>query len=227
MVVDHSFIDCARDPSVDPAVVLTIIKQLQSYVIGNLLYGEVLDVQYGMRQSSDMSDLDEEKIVYMLWLKTGVLYEFAGWAGALLGKNTADAADEQVTAIKIFTSNCGVAFQLQDDILGILGNEKALGKPIGPDIREGKKTVIVYESLKNAGAHDKKLLLAALGNKHASPEEIQVVIDLFQHLGGIARTQTLAEAYLHKALPYLDLLPESRYKELLRCWADFMINRTF
>lgn len=221
------FIDCVFSMQVDPVLILKLIKHLQSYVLGNLIYGEVLDVQYGMTSGADMSDINEDKIVHMLWLKTGVLYEFAGLAGALIGKNTANFEDEQVIAIKNFSSNCGTAFQLQDDILGILGDEKSIGKPVGSDIREGKKTVIVYEALKNANVLEKEKILSVLGNKNASKGEVKEVTKLFQKLGGIKRTEELAKSYIEKALPYLDIIDDSKYKKLLMHWADFMISRKF
>ena len=85
----------------------------------------------------------------------------------MIGKGTSDINDPQVTALKDFATNCGIAFQLQDDILGITGDEKLLGKPIGSDIRGGKKTTIVLESLKNANEEQKNLILNVLGNKDA------------------------------------------------------------
>ena len=216
------FADCATRSGVDPAVVLRIITHLESYVIGNLVHGEVLDVQYGMAKGLD---IDEDKIVNMLWLKTGVLCGFCGMAGAMIGKNTADVDDAHVRAIEHFTSNCGTAFQLQDDILGLLGDEKAMGKPVGSDIREGKMTVIVHESLNNADDAQKKAIRSVLGNRDASPAQVVEVTSLLQELGGVDRTRNLARAYIEKALPSLDAVEDSRHRRLLLEWADFMIDR--
>lgn len=222
-----SFVDCALQSDVDPMLILKLIKHLQSYVLGNLVFGEVLDVQYGMQDLSELKDVDEAKIVEVLWLKTGVLYEFAGMAGALIGKNTSDFADREVQAVTQFASKCGTAFQLQDDILGILGDEASLGKPVGSDIREGKKTVIVYESLKRANDSQRKKILATLGNRSATLDEVKTVTRLFQELNGISRTSELAKRYVDEALPYLDAVPDSRYKRLLCLWASYMLDRQF
>jgi len=219
--------DCALQYGVDPALVLKIIKHLQSSVLGNLICGEVLDVRFGMQDLAEQTDIDEAQIVKMLWLKTGVLYEFAGMAGALIGKNTSDFDDPDVRAIARFASACGTAFQLQDDILGVLGDEDSLGKPVGSDIREGKKTVIVHESLKNAQHSQRETILATLGNRSAPPENVQAVTHLFRELGGIARTKSLAARYLQEAIPNLDGIPDSRYKRLLLLWAQFMLDRQF
>lgn len=222
-----SFTDCALQDGVEATLILKLISHLQSYVLGKLIFGEILDVQYGMHDLSELAQVDEAKIVEMLWLKTGVLYEFAGMAGALIGRNTCDFGDEQVQAITHFASRCGTAFQLQDDILGIVGDETALGKPVGSDIREGKKTVIVYESLTRADESQRKTILSTLGNRSASQEEVQTVTDLFRELNGIQRTQDLAVSYIDEALPYLAPIPNSRYKDLLLLWAHYMLDREF
>lgn len=222
-----SFADCALNGSVDPTLVLRLIRHLQSYVLNKLVYGEVLDVQYSMQSLDDLTAIGEEQIVEMLWLKTGVLYEFAGMAGSMIGKNTCDFQDPEVQAITQFASRCGTAFQLQDDILGITGDETVLGKPVGSDIREGKKTVIVYESLKNANDSQRNTILSVLGNRSATAEDVQTVKDLFYELNGIGRTRELAISYIGIALPYLDPIRDSQYKQLLRLWADYMLDRDF
>lgn len=222
-----SFVDCALESGIDSTLILKLIKHLQSYVLGNLIFGEVLDVRYGMHGLAELKDVNESKIVEMLWLKTGVLYEFAGMAGALIGKNTCNFEDDQVKAITQFASKCGTAFQLQDDILGVLGDEASLGKPIGSDIREGKKTVIVYEALKNAKKSQSEMILATLGNRLATDDQVQAVTELFCELNGIARTRDLATDYISEAIPYLDDISDSQYKRLLLLWANYMLDRKF
>ena len=220
------FIDCAFTNGLDPMVILTIIRHLQTYVLNMLVYGEVLDVQFGL-QKRDILSISEEDIVNMLWLKTGVLYEFSSLAGAMIGKNTSNIKEPEIEAITKFTGKCGIAFQLQDDILGIVGDEKLLGKPVGSDIREGKKTTILLTALKNATPDQTKTILSTIGNKNATEKDINEVKELLIELKGVEYTNNLAENYIHNALPYLNKLPDSKYKELLREWANFMIDREF
>jgi len=218
-------IETTTKMGVDPYITLEIIKYMESYAIGNLIYGEAVDVQMGMVSSKDTMKFTQDDVIDMLWGKTGVLYGFSALAGAMIGKGTSHIDDPQVTAIKDFATNCGIAFQLQDDILGIVGDEKLLGKPIGSDIREGKKTTIVLESLKNANEDQKNLILNVLGNKDASENDVEKVKNLFHELNGIEHTKALAQKYIQKAFPNLDTIEDSKYKDLLLSWADFMINR--
>lgn len=219
------FIDCALHDGIDPKVILAIIRHLQTHVLNMLVYGEVLDVQFGL-QNRNISSIREQEVVHMLWLKTGILYEFSSMAGAMIGLNTADFDNPLVQAIKNFTGKCGIAFQLQDDILGIVGNEKLLGKPVGSDIREGKKTTIVLHSLQNADKIQSAKILNVLGSRDATEQDILDVKNLFIELNGVEYTKKLAEKNINEAMPHLDLLPSSKYKNLLAEWAQFMINRS-
>ena len=219
------FLDCFLKHKVNPKVVIEIVHRLQSQVLGQLIEGETLDVQFGMEGLDEALKLSEEEIERMLWLKTGVLYEFAGWAGALIGRNEYCPDDKQVVAIKNFTSNCGTAFQLQDDILGIEGKEKDLGKPVGSDIKEGKKTVIVHEVLKNANDEQREVIMRTLGNKKASDDQIAAVTALFRKLNGIDRAKERAGDYIKKAKKELENIPDNRFSDLLDSWADRMIKR--
>ncbi|MBN1783205.1 polyprenyl synthetase family protein [bacterium] len=209
-----------------PDVVFTIINRLQSLVLCTLVHGEVRDVELGMTGESIL-DIPEDEIINMLWMKTGILYEFAGLAGAMIGKNLADADHPEIVALKNFCSNCGTAFQLRDDILGILGKEDKLGKPVGSDIREGKKTTIIRAALQNASESQARIIRSILGKHDATEDEIGTVTWLLVDLGGIQHTHDLSVAYVEKAVPYLDDIRASRYKTMLEQWAHYMIERNY
>lgn len=218
------FCECARLNGLDAGVVLEVVYLLESQVVNTLIEGETLDVQYSR---TPIEQLSREDIVHMLWMKTGMLYEFAARAGAMLGLGTRDPAHPHVAALARFASKCGTAFQLQDDILGLLGIEKQLGKPVGSDVREGKKTTIVFFALKSASEQDRRFLLSVLGNADASAEEVEKATKLMVSLCAVERTAELALEHVNSALPELGVLPDSEYKELLSQWAHYMISRTF
>lgn len=218
------FCECARNGGVDAKTILDIIYHLESYVVNTLIEGETLDVQYAR---TPIEQLTREDIVHMLWMKTGVLYEFAARAGAMIGLNNSDPSHPYVAALSRFASSCGTAFQLQDDILGLMGKEEKLGKPVGSDVREGKKTTIVFFALKSATPDQRAFLFSVLGNPDASPGQVRQATELMVELGGIKKTADLALEHVNKALPELDVLPDSGYKELLTSWARYMIERSF
>lgn len=223
--VINAFSQCARGHGVDAGLVLSLLDRLETFVLCNLMHGEVLDVQYSLLDLDAAIAIGEEKVIEMIWLKTGVLYEYSATAGAMIGLGTDDFSEPRVRALADFASNCGIAFQLQDDILGVVGNAHELGKPIGSDIREGKKTTIVLEALRRADEAQRRRILSVLGHREAPLEEIRNVITLLGDLGGVDYTRKLARGYIERAVPCLDRIPASPHKDMLYSWADFMVNR--
>jgi geranylgeranyl diphosphate synthase type I len=209
---------------VHPEVALHLITLLQVNVLRTLVEGEMLDVEFGL--SADVQQFSDEQILDMLWKKTGILYEYCGLAGALIGKNVLEY-DQQVEALKDFCSLCGTAFQVRDDILGLVGNEPELGKPVGSDIREGKKTLIIREALTNADERQKSEILKVLGNSKATVQDIEKVTRMIIDLGGVEKAAKVAREYVNRAVPLLERLPSSPSRDLLYDWANYMIDRRY
>jgi len=216
--------ELASHNHIDPHLVLYLIKDSEIYVQSTLIEGQILDIQYSR---TPVDSLSQDQILDMLWKKTGVLYEFSSKAGAMLGLNTKDPEHWLVQAIVSFAGRCGVAFQLQDDILGIVGDEKTLGKPVGSDIREGKRTVILCHAFKNANNEQKDKLTKIVGSEMATDEEIEQVKKSLKDLGGIDYAKELARSYIEDALVYLNKIPQSKYRDLLYLWAEYMTEREF
>ncbi|KPL10048.1 hypothetical protein AMJ71_04650 [candidate division TA06 bacterium SM1_40] len=215
--------DLARN-GVEPGLVLALINRLSLDVQTTLLEGQTLDIRYS---KLPLDAVDEEQILEMLWKKTGALYEFAAQAGAAIGLRTAEFSHPAIHAVGQFASKCGAAFQLQDDILGLVGDEDRLGKPVGSDIREGKRTVVFHAAFKRADAKTRERLAQIVGNEHATMAEIEEAKRIIVDLGGIEHTQALARSYVDSAFEFLDVLPDSRYKDLLAAWGRYLIARTF
>lgn len=95
-----------------------------------MLGGQDIDI-YG-----DLTDI--EKLKFMHSLKTGAIIRASGVIGAILS----GATHKQIKAVDDYCYNLGIAFQIQDDLLDVLGNEKSLGKPIGSDADNNKSTYV-------------------------------------------------------------------------------------
>jgi geranylgeranyl diphosphate synthase type I len=216
--------EMTRKFGLDAEVTLTLINTLDTRVLCTIVDGEMLDVQYSRMP---IERLSAEQVELMLWKKTGALYEFCGEAGACIGLNTPNLKHPFAVALGRFCSLCGTAFQLQDDILGIVGNEKTLGKPVGSDIREGKRTLIVQHAYQKASPAQRKQMLACLGNAQANPQQVAEISKLFVDLGSILYTAELARRRVDQALVHLSQLPPTPYRELLEDWAHLMIDREF
>jgi geranylgeranyl diphosphate synthase, type I len=205
-------------------VILDLVRRLEDDLTNGLVAGEALDVLFAARPIRDLSEND---VLEMLELKTGFLYEFAAIAGASIGLGEIKEQNQLIARLGRFARRCGTAFQLQDDILGITGNEGLLGKPVGSDIREGKRTTIVLHAYQNASIQERCFLEQTLGNQTASEPEVAEVRRILIDNQGVEYTRKLAESIVTEAMEELQFLPASRYKELLVTWAGYVVNREF
>ncbi len=202
---------------------LSLIQELEGEALTKLVEGEVLDMQLSHRPLAEVS---EGEVLHMVARKTAALFSFAAHAGAMLGKGCYCPEDAQVNALADFGYHAGMAFQLQDDILGIIGKETELGKPVGSDLREGKRTIPLVFSWQQAPEHLRGRLEQIIGNAEATEAEIREASELLQNLGGIAQARELAARHLDQALKCLDTLPAGKERELLAGLARLMLDRS-
>ena len=180
--------------------------------------GQALDMLFEGR-----ADVSEAEYMRMVSGKTGALLEASAKVGALLGKGE----PEQVRALAEYGRLIGMAFQMQDDVLGVAGEQEKFGKPIGSDVREGKRTLIVVRALTTAPPDDKTTLLRALGKRDASEAELKAAIDVLKRAGAIDYVAERARGLVAQAKSKLKALPESGAREVLSELADFTIKREF
>ena len=129
------------DESVPKEKVLRAISVLATAAGDNgMIGGQVVDIE--------SRNEDAELLKYLHSLKTGALIRASGVIGAIL----AGANDEEIKAVESFCDNLGIAFQIQDDILDVIGNEAELGKPIGSDAENEKSTYVTLYGVEKAEA---------------------------------------------------------------------------
>jgi geranylgeranyl diphosphate synthase type I len=207
---------------VPSSLVLELVNRMATDLTPRLLEGEMLDVQYSLMPAEA---LDEERILHMLTMKTGTLLEYAAWCGARIGLGGGPDVSGISERLGRFASLCGTAFQLHDDVLGLTADEATLGKPVGSDIREGKRTLLVHKALKRTGPGERQFLLSVLGKSEATPAEVDRAVGILDSSGACDEVAALARGYVDQALSLLETLPPGEYRDLLRSWALFMLAR--
>jgi geranylgeranyl diphosphate synthase type I len=203
-------------------LVLELVRRMATDLTPRLLEGEMLDVQYSLMPAEA---LDEDRILHMLTMKTGTLLEYAAWCGARIGLSARPDVDGVAERLGTFASLCGTAFQLHDDLLGLTADEATLGKPVGSDIREGKRTLLVHKALNRSGPGERQFLLSVLGKGDASADEVARAVGILKSCGASEEVADLARAYVDQALSLLESVPAGQYRDLLRSWALFMLAR--
>ena len=178
--------------------------------------GQQLDMEYEKRKI-----ILEDEYIEMIRKKTAIFFQFAAEGGAILGGGN----NEQSRALNEYGLNLGLGFQIWDDYLDISSDEKTLGKDIGNDIRNGKKTLIAVHCLNKAAGEDKKLLEEIFGNRYATEPEVKLVYNLFVKLKSIDYAKNCAINYCEIAKKALEIIPDSDAKKILYDLAVYAINR--
>jgi geranylgeranyl diphosphate synthase type I len=197
-----------------------IIKALDKLqkVVGQTGIGEIEDVV--MEYEGVAS---ENKILSMYENKTA-RYTFEG--PLHLGAILAGADDEFCDKLSEFAIPLGVAFQIQDDMLGVFGDEKKTGKPVGSDVTEGKITLLTLKAYEKADGGQKKILDNLLGKEDLTKKELVIFQDILIKTGALEEAQKFAFQLLTEAKQKIKLakLPLET-EEFLIGLADYLDKR--
>ncbi len=192
------------------------ISDILAHAASEVCEGQQLDMSYEEKEV-----ITEEEYMDMIMKKTGVLIEASTKAGAVLGC----ASDAEVFAMATYGRNIGIAFQIHDDILDLIGDEKKLGKPIGSDIYEGKKTLIVVKALEFLDRANRGELLKILNKKDNTSEEVKRALELINNCGAMDYCINKEKELIKIAKNEISIFKDSDAKQDLMDIADFMIKR--
>ena len=155
--------------------------------------------------------MTEETYFRIVSLKTAALFSACGELGALLGGGT----EEQISALKDFGLNMGIAFQIRDDTLDLAGESGRLGKPVTSDLGQGKMSLATLYALR--GAKESRQALFSIDSAQAS--------QWLRRNGALEYAMHRAKEYSERAKAALSVLPGSEAKADLLELADFALNR--
>ena len=203
------------DIPLDPKIYKQLNADLIQCVI-NICEGQQLDIGFEQQKI-----IEEKQYLDMIMKKTAVLFGLATKGGAVIGCGT----QEEITNLYNYGLYLGLSFQIWDDYLDISSNQETLGKDIGNDIRNGKKTLIAVHSLQHAQNHQKNILNTYFGNRNATEDNIKKVFNIFIETQSIDYAKHVAIKYNNKAKEELEILPDSSAKQCLQDLADYAMKR--
>jgi len=182
--------------------------------------GQQLDVDYETANDVLISDY-----INMIALKTSVLLACSLQMGAIV----AGASTEDQKHIYGFGKNLGIAFQVQDDLLDSFGEENEIGKKVGGDILQNKKTYLYLKALELASTSEKEDLLKFYSEKSGlqEDEKIQEVLKIFNSTHVKTYAEELKANYRDLAISHLDAIQVGdKEKKPLMQLLSFLDNRT-
>ena len=172
--------------------------------------GQQMDIEFEERDF-----VSEEEYLEMVRKKTSVLIALSSSIPAILF-----GEKKYESALWNFGINAGIAFQIKDDILDLLGKDK-IGKDWGSDLVEGKKTLIVIK------AFEEGVELESFGKGKAEIEAIERDVKKLMECGAIEYAENKAIEYLNKAKRELEVLKDNEGRRLLEALAEFFVKREY
>jgi len=192
-----------------------IVKAFTNGVI-DVCEGQALDNQFENRANVNLDDY-----MVMIEKKTAELLMISSVIGALI----ADASEKDIQIINEYSLNLGLAFQIHDDLLDVIADEKKFGKKIGGDILERKKTFLYLKSIESGNY----VLTDKLTGLYESNDlsRVNEVIIIYKELNIIEQTISEIKKYTELANRSLLKLQNVKASSLLKYFADMLLNRGY
>lgn len=179
-----------------------------------LTEGEIL--QGFFNRNTDVTVGDYLEIVKR---KTASLFQ----AGAKIGIYQAGASPSLVEEMDLYGLNLGVAFQIIDDVLDVIGHKELLGKPTGMDLRDGNPSLPIILAL-NA---KQQAVTDAFQCSQPTEEKIRVALAAIRQGAAIPEARALSRAYAEQAFSPVKKLPPSLYRNALKSLVQLIVERNF
>jgi octaprenyl-diphosphate synthase len=194
---------------------LEIIRLLCDVTL-RMIEGEL----YQLTKTGDV-DITEDEHFEIIRRKTAYLFGGCAQIGGMLGGVT----KEQEHALREFGFNLGIAFQLVDDLLDYTADERALGKPVGGDLREGKVTLPVILLLQRGGTEADALIRTIVQERTVSSDQWRDITRLLREHQTPELAYSQALGYATRAKAALDAFPPSRERDALVALTDYVLAR--
>jgi octaprenyl-diphosphate synthase len=186
-----------------------------STAVRRMSEGELLQIQK-VRQFNT----DEETYFRIIGDKTASLLATC----CDIGARSATQDEERIALLRAYGENLGLAFQIRDDLLDVLGSESSTGKPVGGDLKEKKLTLPLIHALAQAPARERRAILRVV-RSGVKKKDIETVTSFVRAHGGIAYAEKRAAEFRTRAVESLATLPPSDCRGALETLATFVVTR--
>ncbi len=206
-----------NDPCLDDSTKVRVVAELID-MTRRTIEGQALDLGWAR---DSRYDITPEDYLVMATHKTA---HYSGAVPLAVGAIVGGGTEAQVEALRNYGLDTGLAFQIQDDLLNLIGAEESTKKDFRSDITEGKRTLMVVHALRNSDQRDR--LVEILSAKEKDPEVLAEAVQIMEDAGSIEYARNYAENLTSIAKNRLiDMLEPSPSRELLLSMADWFVNR--
>ena len=177
-----------------------------------LTEGEILQGAFNRNIKVTLSDYLE-----IVKRKTASLFQ----TGAKLGAYMAGASSSQINGMDQFALNLGIAFQMVDDVLDVVGHRDLLGKPTGIDLRDGNPSLPIVLSIGNS--HNR--ISHTFKSAHPTGRKIKAALDAMCDGTAIDQAMAFSREYAYKAFSPIEELPPSPYLNSMKSLVQLIVER--
>lgn len=194
------------------------ITSIFSEGIVKVCEGQSLDKDF-----EEMKEVGMDEYIFMIEEKTGVLMSISAEIGCILGGGT----EEEIRSMRLYGMQLGVAFQIQDDLLDIISHKKVLGKQIGSDLVQGKKTYPILLLNMRAGKKEKNNFMDIMKRKKIRKSDIEYIKELLDKYEIIFYIRGEVHRRINLAKRYVSALSDVSCGENLIELADMIDSREY
>ncbi|MGY5141052.1 MAG: polyprenyl synthetase family protein [Candidatus Nitrosopumilus sp. Bin_571-38] len=204
------------DSKLSSSATIQLVSRLAKACV-DVCEGQLLDV----KMAEERKIPSQAEYITMVGKKTAALFDVSCAMGAICATNKV----KDISNLSSFGRNLGIAFQITDDLIGVMGDSKVTKKPVGNDLREGKKSLPILMAIKLAKGNEKKIILKAFGNSKISRNDLNKAVDIIRSLGIEENVRKQALKYAEKAEKSLESYSGSAKTELISL-LDFVVKRS-
>ena len=204
------------DSKLSSSATTQLVSRLSKACV-DICEGQLLDI----KMAEEKKIPSQAEYITMIGKKTAALFDVSCAMGAICATNK----PKDISNLSSFGRNLGIAFQITDDLIGVMGDPKITKKPVGNDLREGKKSLPILMAIKLAKGNDKKIILKAFGNSKISRKDLNKAVEVIRSLGIEQNVRKQALKYAEKAEKSLTKYSGPAKVELISL-LDFVVKRS-
>ena len=206
-----------HDDSLDDATKVRVVTELID-MTRRTIEGQALDIGWAR---DGRYDITPEDYLVMATHKTA---HYSGAVPLAIGAIVGGGSESQIEALRNYGLDTGLAFQIQDDLLNLIGTEESTKKDFRNDITEGKRTLVVVHALQASPRADE--LISILSSHTKDRAELDRAVDIMEEAGSLAYARNYAENLTSIAKNRLiDMVEPSPSRDLLISMADWFVSR--
>lgn len=191
-----------------------MLTQLLAHASENICIGQAMDIE----PEKYIANVDD--YIKMVYLKTASLIEASTASGSVVA-----GYPDLLDRFRELGRSIGIAFQVADDILGLVGDPSKTGKPVGNDIRNGKRTLPTLYILDKLDKDEYKFFMSVFGSGDADDASVREAIKIIERYGGIEYARKFMKRYSDMALNTIDLFEGSDAKDFLIYLIKYIVSR--